>query len=254
MKRPWMPLYVADYIADTRHLTGAEHGAYLHLMMHYWANGGLPVEDFRLQAIACMDAEQWQRSRPTIASFFDENWKHKRIDEELEKALSISKSRKRAGKLGRKQRSKNQANAIAKQEHLPTHSHSHSHKENIIKESKKEAGEEEGFEDFWKSYPPRSPSSPKDLARKSWVRALNGYIDRQSKIKYPPADPDAIVRGARGFFDATTGQHKTEFIPMASTWLNQRRWDAHADTKPSLSAEEQERLLAKYREKQGAAA
>jgi uncharacterized protein YdaU (DUF1376 family) len=43
MSQPWMPLYVGDYIADTAHLSCAESGAYLHLIMHYWRAGSLPI-------------------------------------------------------------------------------------------------------------------------------------------------------------------------------------------------------------------
>lgn len=71
---PWMPLYVADYLADTAHLTAAEHGAYLLLIMHYWRAGKLPSDGRQIARIARMNAREWDRSRDTIAAFFDDGW------------------------------------------------------------------------------------------------------------------------------------------------------------------------------------
>ena len=93
MSRPWMPLYVADYLADTLHLRPAQHGVYLLLIMHYWQKGGLPDDDAQLSAIARMTADEWKRERDIIAALFQPGWKHKRIDREL--AESDEKYRRR---------------------------------------------------------------------------------------------------------------------------------------------------------------
>lgn len=103
MSRAWMPLYVADYLADTGHLSAAEHGAYLLLIMHYWQNGGVPNEDKRLARIARMTPDEWSESRETLAALFDDGWSHNRIDDELAAAEEISakakaKAEKRWGK------------------------------------------------------------------------------------------------------------------------------------------------------------
>lgn len=87
-----MPLYVADYRADTAHLSAAEHGAYLLLIMHYWSTGSLPDDDRQLARIACMAPTEWKRARPTIAAFFHDGWKHGRIDEELKRAEEVAAS------------------------------------------------------------------------------------------------------------------------------------------------------------------
>ncbi|TCR63191.1 YdaU family protein [Bosea sp. BK604] len=99
MSRAWMPLYVADYLADTGHLSAAEHGAYLLLIMHYWQNGALPEEDRRLARIARMSAAEWDDARAALFDLFDENWRHSRIDAELAAAEAVSaRAREKAGK------------------------------------------------------------------------------------------------------------------------------------------------------------
>lgn len=112
--RPWMPLYVADYRADTAHLSAAQHGAYLLLIMHYWQTGSLPADDEPLARIACMKPAEWRKARPTIAAFFTPEWRHKRIDEELARATEISSKRRASAQ---QRHCKSDANA----EQLDTH-------------------------------------------------------------------------------------------------------------------------------------
>jgi uncharacterized protein YdaU (DUF1376 family) len=100
MNRPWMPLYVGDYLGDTGHLTTTQHGAYLLLMMHYWRNGELPGDDRQLSKIAKLPLRTWCEYRPTLQDFFHQGWKHKRIDAELEKMMRVSAKRAIAGQKG----------------------------------------------------------------------------------------------------------------------------------------------------------
>lgn len=120
MKRPWMPLYVADYLANTGHLTTTEHGAYLLLIMHYWTNNGLPSDEQSIARITRLNPRQWDKSRDVLRSFFGNNWRHKRIDIEIRQAIEISKRRSASAQ---QMHSKRRANAPD----LQTHSHSPSH-------------------------------------------------------------------------------------------------------------------------------
>ena len=96
----WMPLYVGDYLADTGHLTTAQHGAYLLLLMHYWRKHELPDDDVQLAAIAKLPLRIWLAMRTTIQAFFQEGWKHKRVEQELSKRQAIAAKRSEAGKRG----------------------------------------------------------------------------------------------------------------------------------------------------------
>ena len=93
MKRPWMPLYIADYLRKTTHLGALESGAYLHLIMDYWQNDGLPVDDKQLARIARMTDKEWKSAKATLQAFFHDGWKHSKIDEEIAKASVISTKR-----------------------------------------------------------------------------------------------------------------------------------------------------------------
>jgi uncharacterized protein YdaU (DUF1376 family) len=100
MNRPWMPLYVGDYLGDTGHLTTTQHGAYLLLMMHYWRKGELPDDDRQLSKIAKLPLKTWCEYRAILQDFFHDGWKHKRIDAELAKMMRVSVQRALAGQKG----------------------------------------------------------------------------------------------------------------------------------------------------------
>jgi uncharacterized protein YdaU (DUF1376 family) len=99
--RPWMPLYIADYLGDTGHLNTIQHGAYILLIMHYWRTGRLPTDDIHLARIAKLSLKFWTDNvKPDIEPLFREGWRHKRIDQELEKQEAIAAKRAAAGRKG----------------------------------------------------------------------------------------------------------------------------------------------------------
>jgi len=100
MGRAWMPLYVGDYLRDTRDLNTLQHGAYLLLIMHYWQHDALPIDDARLAAIAGVSVAQWRRIREPVQAKFSEGWRHKRIDAELAKVDRAFMQRRLAGRNG----------------------------------------------------------------------------------------------------------------------------------------------------------
>jgi len=104
MSRPWMPMYWGDYLRDTQHLSLEEHGAYLLLISHYWSHGGLPTDHGILKQILGLHgvngSNRWRSICLAIAPLFDEGWRHKRIEAELEKNRTISEKRAMAGRKG----------------------------------------------------------------------------------------------------------------------------------------------------------
>jgi len=74
----------------------------------------------------------------------------------------------------------------------------------------------EGFAEFWKAYPKRDGDNP----RKPAVRAY-------AKVIRDGADPAAILKAVRAHAADLQAKGKvgTEFVPLATTWLNQGRFE-----------------------------
>ncbi len=117
----WMPLYVADYLADTTRLTTEQHGAYLLLIIDYWRNGPPETDDQTLASITKLTVAQWRKHAPKLLAMFhikDGKLWHKRIEQERAKAGVIIDARREAGKLGAikrwgEKKEEDEANAIA---------------------------------------------------------------------------------------------------------------------------------------------
>lgn len=98
---PYMPLYIADYLADAAHLTTEEHGAYMLLIMTYWQRGKpLSADPARLANIARLPNGRWTDVERTLSEFFDVSateWRHKRIESELQRYRDKVERAKMAG-------------------------------------------------------------------------------------------------------------------------------------------------------------
>lgn len=84
---PWFAFNIGEYVTDTMRLQTESHGAYLLLMLDYYARGEpCPDDDFILAAVAKLPEETWKRHRKVLAPFFDirdGHWFHKRIEREM---------------------------------------------------------------------------------------------------------------------------------------------------------------------------
>ncbi|ENF53920.1 hypothetical protein ECP03048166_1595 [Escherichia coli P0304816.6] len=115
----YMQLYIADYLADTMHLSAEEHGAYLLLMFNYWQTGK-PIPKNRLAKIARLTNERWADVEPSLQEFFCDNgeeWVHLRIEEDLASVREKLTKKSAAGKASvQARRSRKEADVQTKQE------------------------------------------------------------------------------------------------------------------------------------------
>lgn len=103
-ERPFMQLYVSDFVGDTLLLSTEHIGAYLLLLIALWnADGVLPADDVKLARVARMTVKKWKAVSVEIFPFFNvENGHltHNRLTKELQKSERQSELRAAAGSRG----------------------------------------------------------------------------------------------------------------------------------------------------------
>lgn len=219
---PYMPLYVADYLADTAHLTTIEHGAYLMLIMSYWQKGSAftaPDEqtlNVRLANVARMSNGEWSKVRPVMAEFFQVSlegaakWYHKRIEEELGKFRAKSLKARDAGLASAQRRLNGRSTDV---EQTFNHTDTDTDTDKTLHAAPKNGAQSlRWFEDqFWPS----------------WVKAKNdskGAALKSFRVKVKTqATLDAVLRGVENQKSARLNQD-AQYRAHAATWLNQQRW------------------------------
>ncbi len=101
---PYMKLYVAEWTADTQHLTCEQDGAYGRLVRAMWrAEGSLPADPVLLARIAGLEPRRWREISPQVLELFtlkDGKLAHKRLAKEAKKYRDVVSKNKRNGKSG----------------------------------------------------------------------------------------------------------------------------------------------------------
>jgi uncharacterized protein YdaU (DUF1376 family) len=127
-EKPFMQLYVSDFLGDTLHLSTEQIGAYMLLLMAMWNAGGtLPDDDSKLARVVRMSVKKWRAVQPDLLAFFnrvDSTLSHNRLTKELQKSEGKSQSRASAGAEGGrakalKDKEARVANATVLPQHLP---------------------------------------------------------------------------------------------------------------------------------------
>ena len=219
---PYMQFYVADYLADTTHLTAEEHGAYMLLLFSYWQTGK-PLRIDRLATVARIPNERWPSVAETLSEFFhvtETHWVQFRVEADLEAVNSKVVTASNAGKASAR------AKALKKQQELNDRStdvadplqrnvnHTDTDTDTDTDKNTKSSSPaaDDLFPKFWTLYPNKKG---KAAAEKAW-----------KKLK---VTDDLFTLIAQGLAKQCASQawlkDKGQFIPHPSTWLNGKRWE-----------------------------
>lgn len=241
---PALPFWTDSYLADTRHLSTEEHGAYLLLLMEAWRRPecSLPDNDAMLARLAGLPMASWLVLRDTIMSFWTRDgrkkeWTQKRLLKERQ--FVTEKSRSQRDKAAKRWKEKEKTDATVMPKGMPegcpadaptptpiiredtnVSSLSEPAVPDHSKPSKRKTYPED-FEAAWKAYP-RTQNMSKAEALPHWG-------------KLSPEDRELVIRSVPNYISFLKSKPDLEVIHFCR-YLSKRRFEGHAgaaqDTTP----------------------
>lgn len=250
MSAPYMQLYVADYLGDTRHLTTEQHGAYLLLLMTMWRSDGVLSDDpAKLARIAGLSLARWKKISDDVLQFFtpcEGGLTQARLAAELSIAEEKTEKRSQSGRAGGRAKAlKDKKASVANAMPLPCHS-PEPEPEGYIKERGREM-----FDEAWEAFPESGRQiTDEPLARAAWDDAAADVAE------------DELLEAVRRFSVAPQPR-KRDLVPSMQRWLTGRRyraflaqpeagkppakaWDGPAELRAAVAAEAGEGAAANY--------
>lgn len=116
---PSLPLWTDAYLADTRHLSTQEHGAYLLLLMEAWRRPtcSLPDDDTLLARLSGLSIDEWLKIKSLVLDFWQydgrrKEWRQLRLVKERDYVSSLTTKRKDAAASRWNKTKKDDANAM----------------------------------------------------------------------------------------------------------------------------------------------
>lgn len=220
-KAPAFQFYAGDFLSDINvtTMTMAQRGIYITLLAYEWIEGSLPSDILKLR-ILCGNHTDFDSDWDVVSGcFFEKDGRlyNRRLESERTNMIEYRERMSANGRKGAKSRWQGHSKAIAE----PSIIEVEEEVEVKVKRNNDNQVFKKEFEnDFWSIYPRRDNKK----------RAQDKFISLRKK----GTSVETIINGLESY-KKYWKQHGTsaEYIPMASTWLNQERFNDEllSDTK-----------------------
>lgn len=163
---PSLPLFTDAFISDTTHLTAAQTGAYIMLLMHAWRSRdcALPDDDRILARMARMDGRLWAAHKEVILSFWHlsdingvQKWVQRRLLDERNFVAATRTKNVLAGRASALKRKERGSTSVQPEFNPHTHTHTHTYIDNTnvlstknMKKVKPDATSKTRISDDWR--------------------------------------------------------------------------------------------------------
>lgn len=217
---PALPLWTDALIADTTHLTPAQFGAYLRLLIVAWRapDCALPNDDTFLGRVIG-EPRSWPRLKTVVLSFFDlgtdNKWRQKRLSNEYKYVTAKRAQQRTSGRASALKRKKTRSTNVAPPLQPP-----HPHPYPITKSPSDSLSMRIFDEQFW---PIAVRKTGKGAARKAFETAL-------TKVS------SEVLLAAWVTANSEWRNWPRAKIPHPRTWLYQERWGDDAPTREDADA------------------